>query len=392
MSDLADSLAIKRAIEQVVDERIAKITDVCFRVYKALVISVNGDKMTVNILGDKLDDTITIPYSTAVSDAVRGDYVLVATTYNSWRNAVVWQKWNFKSPDGGGKIEVDTEMSDSSTNAVQNRVIKSYVDEVAGTKQDQLSETQLAAVNSGITQSKVTRYDELNQVEANPSQAGSYELTKLQVGNIVYNVPTGGGEIPSGTPETAILFGDGQWRTPVVINGVSFKDFSDKSASTKKIWAPVIGSPFATDYSGNIQYYANSRAKAYCATYPGSTVPAWFDTFDSETYEMFPVTYSLPTNATAKAYTIARDLRWCRAVTFMVGHKDGHFIINTITAAMLHNSTFVGKYFTVDDSSNGFQIMISNMSSTSNGESTTITVKNSSYNNLTKGLYAFLLY
>lgn len=301
MSNLADSLAIKRAIEQVVDERIAKITDVCFRVYKALVISVNGDKMTVNILGDKLDDTITIPYSTAVSDAVRGDYVLVATTYNSWRNAVVWQKWNFKSPDGGG-------------------------------------------------------------------------------------------EIPSGTPETAILFGDGQWRTPVVINGVSFKDFSDKSASTKKIWAPVIGSPFATDSSGNIKYYANSRAKAYCATYPGSTVPTWFDTFDSETYEMFPVTYSLPTNATAKAYIIARDLRWCRAVTFMVGHKDGHFIINTITAAMLHNSTFVGKYFTVDDSSNGFQIMISNMSSTSNGESTTITVKNSSYNNLTKGLYAFLLY
>lgn len=391
MSNLADSLAIKRAIEQVVDERIAKITDVCFRVYKALVISVNGDKMTVNILGDKLDDTITIPYSTAVSDAVRGDYVLVATTYNSWRNAVVWQKWNFKSPDGGGKIEVDTEMSDSSTNAVQNRVIKSYMDEVAGTKQGKLSENQLAAVNSGITQSKVAKYDKLNQVEANPSQAGSYELTKLQVGNIVYNVPTGGGEIPSGTPETAILFGDGQWRTPVVINGVSFKDFSDKSA-TKKIWAPVIGSPFATDYSGNIKYYANSRAKAYCATYPGSTVPTWFDTFDSETYEMFPVTYSLPTNATAKAYTIARDLRWCRAVTFMVGHKDGHFIINTITAAMLHNSTFVGKYFTVDDSSNGFQIMISNMSSTSNGESTTITVKNSSYNNLTKGLYAFLLY
>ena len=47
MSNLADSLAIKRAIEQVVDERIAKITDVCFRVYKALVISVNGDKMIV---------------------------------------------------------------------------------------------------------------------------------------------------------------------------------------------------------------------------------------------------------------------------------------------------------------------------------------------------------
>ena len=59
MSNLADSLAIKRAIEQVVDERIAKITDVCVRVYKALVISVNGDKMTVNILGDKLDDTIS---------------------------------------------------------------------------------------------------------------------------------------------------------------------------------------------------------------------------------------------------------------------------------------------------------------------------------------------
>ena len=34
--------------------------------------------------------------------------------------------------DGGGSITVDTEMSDSSTNAVQNKVIKEYVDEQIG--------------------------------------------------------------------------------------------------------------------------------------------------------------------------------------------------------------------------------------------------------------------
>ena len=37
-----------------------------------------------------------------------------------------------KNGTGGDAIEIDTEMSDTSTNAVQNKVIKTYVDNMVG--------------------------------------------------------------------------------------------------------------------------------------------------------------------------------------------------------------------------------------------------------------------
>lgn len=361
MSNLADSLAIKRAIEQVVDERIAKITDVCFRVYKALVISVNGDKMTVNILGDKLDDTITIPYSTAVSDAVRGDYVLVATTYNSWRNAVVWQKWNFKSPDGGGKIEVDTEMSDSSTNAVQNRVIKSYVDEVAGTKQDKLSETQLFAVNSGITQSKVAKYDKLNQVEGNPAEAGTVDLTKLQVGSTIYNVPSGGGNInlPDGTElanSRKILFGDNTWKTAMRVNGSYFNEMANKL-----IFAPT------SVYFSN---YRESKLICHEVIRRGESAPSYESVLDNAE-DYITVTTSLKANT---SYTVSLDLRCCTSVTFVILKNDGGLITTTMNASTLAKigTDFDGSIGLFSDSARTY-IKIKYVARTGGGYDTQIT-------------------
>ena len=43
-------------------------------------------------------------------------------------NPLAVEAWVEQVVSQGGSINVDTQMSDSSTNAVQNRVIKSYVD------------------------------------------------------------------------------------------------------------------------------------------------------------------------------------------------------------------------------------------------------------------------
>lgn len=61
-------------------------------------------------------------------------------------NSILWP-WNIEIQ--GGTWTVDTEMSDTSTNAVQNRVIKGYVDTSAWSKQDTLvSGTNIKTINN----------------------------------------------------------------------------------------------------------------------------------------------------------------------------------------------------------------------------------------------------
>ncbi|WP_428042715.1 hypothetical protein [Candidatus Avelusimicrobium fimicolum] len=55
----------------------------------------------------------------------------------------------------GGTVDVDGSLSSTSTNPVQNKAIKAAID----AKQDKLNTTQTAAANSGITAEKVTAYD-----------------------------------------------------------------------------------------------------------------------------------------------------------------------------------------------------------------------------------------
>lgn len=113
-------------------------------------------------------------------------------------------------------------------------------------KQTKLTNNQLNAVNSGITANKVSTYDgyatainnkvdkvtgkglstndftndEKNKlagieyVKANPTESGTTTLTKLKVGNTVYNVPQGGGGGTTGVSSLggqtgAITLGDG---------------------------------------------------------------------------------------------------------------------------------------------------------------------------------------
>ena len=84
--------ALTPFIQKIVDER----TRECLRLYKAKVISAPNEttgKCEIQLVGQTT--TLSLPYSTAVSDVVANNMVWVATTYNSWKNAVVWQKIKF---------------------------------------------------------------------------------------------------------------------------------------------------------------------------------------------------------------------------------------------------------------------------------------------------------
>ena len=92
---LKDSSELRRVIEEVVRDVVATETRSCFKVYKATVVTPpSGSTCSVRLVGD--DTVLSLPYSSAISDVSAGDAVLVALVYGSMRNAIVWQKTNFK--------------------------------------------------------------------------------------------------------------------------------------------------------------------------------------------------------------------------------------------------------------------------------------------------------
>lgn len=92
-------------VQRIIDDK----TRECFRTYKAKVVSapdLNTGKCDVALVGQ--DSVLSLPYSSSVRMAEVGDMVWVATTYNSFRNAIVWQlieEKNQSSDDQGGKGE-----------------------------------------------------------------------------------------------------------------------------------------------------------------------------------------------------------------------------------------------------------------------------------------------
>lgn len=95
MSVLENAKELKGLLRRIVSEIVKQETRSCFRVYKARVIStpVNGT-CRVQLDGDQT--VLTIPYSSRVQTMQEGDPVLVATVYDSFRNAIVWEFQNFK--------------------------------------------------------------------------------------------------------------------------------------------------------------------------------------------------------------------------------------------------------------------------------------------------------
>lgn len=98
MSLMNESLEIRRMIEKIVAEEVKKQTASCFRLYKAVVTTEANDETRlcgVKLIGDKTE--LTIPYASKFSseNLYAGTLVWVATTFNSFRNAVVFDTLNF---------------------------------------------------------------------------------------------------------------------------------------------------------------------------------------------------------------------------------------------------------------------------------------------------------
>lgn len=94
MDIITESNKLKQAMLPFLRKVIEEETKDCLRTYKAKVTTAptNG-KCGVTLIGQTTE--LMLPYSTAVSNVAVGDMVWVATTYNSWINAVVWQKIDF---------------------------------------------------------------------------------------------------------------------------------------------------------------------------------------------------------------------------------------------------------------------------------------------------------
>ena len=102
MSDIFESsLRLKKSIEKVAKEVIERDTRSCLRVYKAVVITPPyvdenlGNVCQVKMIGD--DTVLTLPYATCANNIVAGDRVWVQTTYNSFKNAIVWIKTDMRT-------------------------------------------------------------------------------------------------------------------------------------------------------------------------------------------------------------------------------------------------------------------------------------------------------
>ena len=92
---LNESEKIRVQIKQIVSEIVKEDTKDCVRAYKGTVVSApNGSTCQVQLNGD--DAIMSIPYSSKVSSVTIGEVVWVAVLFGDFRNAVVWEKYNFQ--------------------------------------------------------------------------------------------------------------------------------------------------------------------------------------------------------------------------------------------------------------------------------------------------------
>ena len=88
MSNFAESEAIRRSVEKISSDTIKEQEKSCFRIYKAKLVSApNGTTCGVQLVGD--NNTLNLPYSTAIKGLSVGTMVWVSTLYNSFSNSIV---------------------------------------------------------------------------------------------------------------------------------------------------------------------------------------------------------------------------------------------------------------------------------------------------------------
>ena len=87
-------------------------------------------------------------------------------------------------------IVVDTDLNAASTNAISNKAVTTAINDIYTDKQDTLNATQLAAVNSGISATKVTTYDNYDTTKQDkliPGSGISISGTTIGVSTVDYN-------------------------------------------------------------------------------------------------------------------------------------------------------------------------------------------------------------
>ena len=93
MGKIDEARKIKNALDPYVRDLIELETSHCFKVYKAVVVSAPaGDKCGICFMGQT--ETVYLPYSSACSSVVVGDFVWVGVI-GTFSNSIVWQKIDF---------------------------------------------------------------------------------------------------------------------------------------------------------------------------------------------------------------------------------------------------------------------------------------------------------
>ena len=107
MSLLETSAKAKKAIEEVSRETAEKVSRSSVKAYKAVIVTApyqpnNSDRYYcgIRLMGDETEITVLCP--PRLTDLVAGDFVWVIILFSSWKNAVVWQKYDFSTDTGGG--------------------------------------------------------------------------------------------------------------------------------------------------------------------------------------------------------------------------------------------------------------------------------------------------
>ena len=107
MDIFSQSKDLMQSITPFIKKLIEENTRECLRTYKARIVKapdISTGKCEVKLTGE--NSILSLPYSSAVIGASVGDIVWVLTTYNSWKNAIVWEKIGFSSSKMIGSIYI----------------------------------------------------------------------------------------------------------------------------------------------------------------------------------------------------------------------------------------------------------------------------------------------
>lgn len=128
MSLFSEADSLRQALTPFIKKIVEESTRECLRTYKAKVVSAPNTttgKCEVRMMGQ--ETVLSLPYSTAVSNIAAEDYVWIATTNNSWRNAIVWKKLDFTEEIGN--VE-DIDLSNYYTKEETKHEIENAISEI----------------------------------------------------------------------------------------------------------------------------------------------------------------------------------------------------------------------------------------------------------------------